>query len=199
MAGEAFITLDSAGIRELERTVGQHLPKELDRARSIALNRTRRGAGTRVSQWIRTKGPKLYNIPAGRIKQGLTVTRVQNRESFRVIGSRKPISLTSFSGTRDLAASGKGVSVAILKGKRVRIASAFIRQPTGGAQVYRRRFVSGQSGAQFGRYPIRRLIGPSVATMMDQTKVEQDLVGFLFDRYETELDRAIRLALRRRG
>lgn len=193
-----FIRIDDSQLRELEGLFSGVMPRQLTRARRTALNRTRRGAKARVSQQVRTKGKKRYNLPAARVKKGLILTRIRNNESFNVIGSRKSISLTTFSGTRDLFRSRRGVSVSILKGQRLRVASAFIRQPRGGAQVFRRAFVHGRSGKQVGRTPIDRLHGPSIAQMMEQNEVENDLADFLSERFNSELTRAINFALRRR-
>ena len=198
MAGrDGFIRIDDSQIRDLERTFSGFLPREVVRAQRVALSRTRRGAQQRVSTLIRSRGQVRYNIPARRAKQGIRVTPIRGG-SFFVIGSNKPLSLTSFTGTRELIASRGGVSVAIRKGERTRIASAFIRQPTGGPQVFRREFISGQRGQQVGRYPIRRLVGPSIANMMDRNDAEDDLAGFLQERFDRELRGAIQAALQRR-
>ena len=195
---EGLIRIDDSQIRELERTFSGILPQELTRAKRTALGRTRRGAQQRVSTLIRDRGEVRYNIPARRAKEGVRVTPLRN-DAFFVIGSNKPLSLTSFTGTRDLIASRRGVSVAIRKGQRARIASAFIRQPAGGPQVFRREFESGNSGKQVGRYPIKLLVGPSIANMMDRNSAEADLADFLQERFDSELAGAIRAALLRRN
>lgn len=194
---DSFIRIDDSQIRELESLFSGILPNELTRARRTALSRTRRGAQQRVSTLIRDRGEVRYNIPARRAKQGIRITPLRN-ESFFVIGDNKPISLTSYTGTRDLVRSGRGVSVAIRKGERTRISSAFIRQPTGGAQVFRREFMSGEQGRQVHRYPIKRLVGPSIANMMNRNDAEADLADFLQERFDNELKGAITAALLRR-
>lgn len=196
MAGNGLIRLDTADLRDMEGALGKALPKQIERAARIALSRTRRGTKNAISTLVRNRGRKPYNIKAARLKRGISITPIRDRSYFIVRGSSKPISLTSFAGTRSLERSGKGVSVEVLKGKRTRIATGFIRQPTGGKQVFRRAFKSGQSGPQVGRYPIKRLTGPSIATMMEQNAAEQDLGQSLSARFETELARAIRYALR---
>lgn len=195
-AGNGFIRIDDSQVRELEGLFSGILPAELTRARRTALSRTRRGSQQRVSTLIRERGEVRYNIPAGRAKQGITATPLRN-ESFFVIGENKPISLTSYTGTRQLIKKG-GVSVAIRKGERTRISSAFIRQPIGGAQVFRREFMSGQRGRQVHRYPIKRLVGPSIANMMNRNDAEADLADFLQERFDSELKGAITAALLRR-
>lgn len=206
MAGrDGFIRIDDSEIRELQRTFSGFLPREVVRAQRVALSRTRRGAKQRVSTLIRTRGEVKYNIPARRAKKGIRVTPIRGG-SFFVIGSNKPISLTSFTRTnqlmRDRTRDGRpkpsGVSVMIRTGQRVRIATAFIRNPSGAPQVFRREFISGQSGRQVGRYPIRRLVGPSIANMMDRNDAEDDLAGFLQERFDRELRGAIQAALQRR-
>ncbi|MFW5816484.1 MAG: phage tail protein [Wenzhouxiangella sp.] len=194
MASNGFIRIDDSQVRELESLFSGILPKELTRARRTALSRTRRGAQQRVSTLIRDRGATRYNIPARRAKDGIRITPLRN-QAFFVIGSNKPISLTSYTGTRDLIRSGRGVSVAVIKGQRTRISSGFIRQPTGGPQVFRREFAGGK---QVGRYPIRRLTGPSIADMMARNDAEADLADSLQDRFDRELKGAITAALRRR-
>ena len=194
---DGIIRIDDSQIRDLESIFSGILPRELTKAKRTALSRTRRGAQQRVSTLIRDRGEVRYNIPARRAKRGIRVTSLRN-DAFFVIGENKPLSLTSFTGTRDLLRSGRGVSVAIRKGERTRIATGFIRQPIGGPQVFRREFVSGQRGQQVHRYPIKRLVGPSIANMMNRNEAEADLAGFLQDRFDRELKGAIRYALQRR-
>lgn len=206
MGSKGFIRIDDSQIRELESLFSGILPRELTRARRTALSRTRRGTQQRVSTLIRERGQVKYNIPARRAKDGIKLTPIRN-EAFFVIGSNKPLSLTSFSRTnqlmggrtRDGRPKGSGVSVMIRAGKRARIYSAWIAQPSiGGQQVFRREFKSGSSGAQVGRYPIKRLVGPSIANMMDRNSAAEDLADFLQDRFDSELKGAIRYALQRR-
>jgi len=196
VAGSGFIRLDTRDLRDVQQIFSKLLPQQLERAQRVALNRTRRGTKAAISTLVRGRGRKPYNIKAARLKRGITVTTIRDNSYYIVQGESKPISLTSFAGTRSLRASGRGVSVEVLKGQRVAIATGFIRQPIGGKQVFRRAFKSGQRGAQVGRYPIKRLTGPSVATMMEQNAAEDDLGRSLAARYEDELARAIRYALR---
>ena len=206
---DGFIRIDDSQIRDLESIFSGILPRELTKAKRTALSRTRRGAQQRVSTLIRDRGEVRYNIPARRAKRGIRVTSLRN-DAFFVIGENKPLSLTSFQRTNQLQKTitrkrdgasvkvGRGVSVAIRKGERARIATGFIRQPIGGPQVFRREFVSGQRGQQVHRYPIKRLVGPSIANMMNRNEAEADLAGFLQDRFDRELKGAIRHALQQR-
>ena len=207
MARSGFIRIDDSQLRELEGLFSGVLPRELKSAQRIALNRTRRGAGSRVSQYLRTKGKIRYNLPAARVKLGLTITSVSQASSFNVIGDPKPISLTTYSSTRQLQSGG--VSVAVRKGARVKIQTGFIRPGLGGApQVFTRFGRAGsllpkkemEKGYHEGkiRTQIRAMKGPSIAGMMRAADVETDLADFLLDRFNTELVRAINLALRRR-
>ena len=200
---DGFIRIDDSQVRDLESIFSGILPRELTKAKRTALSRTRRGAQQRVSTLIRDRGEVRYNIPARRAKKGITVTNIRNN-AFFVIGENKPISLTSFTGTRDLIRSRRGVSVAIRKGERTRISSGFIRtinvkardgSTTPVRQAFRREFIGGK---QVGRYSIKRLVGPSIANMMNRNEAEADLAGFLQDRFDSELKGAIRYALQRR-
>jgi len=207
VARSGFIRIDDSQLRELEGLFSGVLPRELKSAQRIALNRTRRGAGSRVSQYLRTKGKIRYNLPAARVKLGLTITNVRQASSFNVIGNPKPISLTTYSSTRQLQSGG--VSVAVRKGARVKIQTGFIRSGLGGApQVFTRFGRAGsllptrnmRHGFHAGkrRTQIRALKGPSVAGMMRAAQVEDDLAEFVAERFDPELVRAINLALRRR-
>lgn len=203
MAGNGFIRIDDSQVRELESLFSGFLPQEVARAKRTALYRTRQGTKQRVSTLIRTRGTVKYNISAGRANEDITVTSIRN-DSFLVIGSNKPVSVTSFARTNQLwrgrtkdgRPKGSGVSVMIRAGERSRIYSAFIAQPSsGGVQAFRREFVSGQ---QVGRYSIERMVGPSIANMMDRNDAESDLTDFLQERFDSELAGAIRAALLRR-
>ena len=202
---DGFIRIDDSQIRDLESIFSGILPRELTKAKRTALSRTRRGAQQRVSTLIQKRGEVRYNILARRAKRGIRVTSLRN-DAFFVIGENKPLSLTSFSRTnqlmggrtRDGRPKGSGVGVTIRTGERTRIYSAWVAQPIGGPQVFRREFKSGNRGAQVSRYPIKRLVGPSIANMMNRNEAEADLAGFLQDRFDRELKGAIRYALQRR-
>ena len=188
MGSKGFIRIDDSQVRELEGLFSGILPRELNKAKGIALSRTRRGTQQRISTLIRERGEVKYNIPARRAKQGVTLTPIRN-SAFFVFGSNKPLSLTSFTGTRQLKRAG--LSIAIRKGERVRIATGFIQKK----QAFRREFIGGK---QVGRYSIKRLVGPSIANMMNRNSAESDLADFLQDRFDRELAGAIRSALLRR-
>ena len=201
MGSKGFIKIDDSQVRELEGLLSGVLPRELKRAKRTALNRTRRGTQQRLGTLIRERGEVKYNIPARRAKQGVTLTPIRN-SAFFVFGSNRPLSLTSFTGTRQLKRAG--LSIAIRKGERVRISSGFIRivhvkakdgSTTPVKQAFRREFIGGK---QVGRYSIKRLVGPSIANMMNRNNAEADLADFLQDRFDRELAGAIRAALLRR-
>ena len=215
MADRGFIRIDDSQIRELSGLLSGILPKELDRARRIALSRTRRGAQQRVSTLIRDRGKTQYNLSAARAKQGIKVTSIRN-DAFFVIGNGNPISLTSFSGTR--GTKNSGVSVMIIKGRRRRLVSAFIARGVGGAergsasgaeQVFSRFSPRGlhmgrrvmKRGTYAGkrREVIRAVKGPSIASMMRRNEAEEDLADFIQERFDSELARAIRFALSKRS
>ena len=203
MAGNGFIRIDDSQIRELDGLLSGTLPQELDKARRIALARTRRGVPLRMSSLLTDRGEVKYNVGPMRVRQGIKVTRIAN-SAFFVLGSNKPLSLTTFKGTRQLKGrkiprshgrrKGGGVSVAIRKGERLRISSGFILN-VNSRQAFRREFISGR---QAKRYPIKRLVGPSIANMMNRNNAEEDLVVFLQERFDSELERAINYAIKRR-
>ena len=222
---DGFIRIDDSQIRELSGLLSGVLPKELDRARRIALSRTRRGAQQRVSTLIRTRGKTQYNLPARRAKLGIRVTPIRN-DAFFVIGNENPISLTSFSGTLQKFSGkfstgrkrGAGVQVQIIKGQRRRLRSAFIARGVAGEgvlgsekgapQVFSRfsprglhmgrRLMKRGTYAGKTREVIRAVKGPSIASMMRRNEAQEDLADFTQERFDSELSRAIRFALQRR-
>ena len=221
---DGFIRIDDSQIRELSGLLSGVLPKELDRARRIALSRTRRGAQQRVSTLIRTRGKTQYNLPARRAKLGIRVTPIRN-DAFFVIGNENPISLTSFSGTLQKFSGkfstgrkrGAGVQVQIIKGQRRRLRSAFIARGVGGKergsasgadQVFSRfsprglhmgrRLMKRGTYAGKTREVIRAVKGPSIASMMRRNEAQEDLADFVQERFDSELARAIRFALNKR-
>ena len=194
------IRIDDRELRSAVRSFAFYTPRELRRAKRVALSRTRRGVKQRISTLVRERGERKYNVPARRVSRAVSMSPIFN-DSFTVYGSNKPIPLISYSGRqgapRDRRKSGGGVSVVIRDGRRVAIRSAFIAASTrnGARQVFRRTFTGG--GGQVGRKPIDRLVGPAVATMMRVNNAQEDLADFLQERFDTELQRALVFALRR--
>lgn len=207
MASNGFIRLDDSQIRELESLFSGILPRELTRAQRTALSRTRRGAKQRVSTLIHKRGEQRYNLPARRIKEDIVVTTLK-KQSFFVLGKKKPVSLIDYSKTNRI--DGGGVSAAVIKGERFKMWTAFIRPGVGsGKQLVFSRFSSdgqhmGRRTMKRGRYKgkrrevIRAVTGPSVADMMNRNNAEADLADFLQDRFDGELKGAITYALLKR-
>jgi hypothetical protein len=208
MAGNGFIRIDDSQIRELDGLLSGTLPRELDKARRIALARTRRGVAMRMSTLITDRGEVKYNVGAMRVRRGIKITSIRN-SAFFVIGSNKPLSLTSFLNTSQRKGRkppkgssrrrriGAGLFFSVRKGEKLRISSGFILN-VNSRQAFRREFMSGQRGRQVHQYPIKRLVGPSIANMMNRNNAEEDLVKFLQERFDSELESAINYAIKRR-
>jgi len=202
-----FIRIDDSQIKKLGQLFSGVFPKELERAKRNAMIGVRKGAKQRTSQWIRTKGKVKYNLPAARANRGIWVTNYV-RGSFFVIGSKKPISLTSFSGTKKLQNGKPSVKVSSKTG-RVHFTKSFIAPALGGAEQVFTRYsrnggTLGERIMRKGRYAgkkrgvIRALKGPSIADMMLTNDVEEELAKFLQERYDRELANSVKNILNRR-
>lgn len=116
----------------------------------------RRGIGTlarRLPVAARRDMQQEYNLPAGRINAGLTVSRTADAVELR--GSKRGIGLVAY-GARQ---TKRGVVVSILRGKTETWPDAFIAAGrNGNRQVFVRK------GRE--RLPIDALYGSSIATML---------------------------------
>lgn len=201
MAGNrnGLIRLDDSEIRELERLFSGVMPKELRRATYRALTRTRQGSKKQISDLVTKDGAEKYNVKIGRVKRGVFMTRIRN-DAFTIFGQNRPISLSTFKGTRQLLKTGRngkkrgaGVQTQVIQGDRKRIHSAFIARK-GSDQVFRRVF---EGGKQVKRNPIERLVGPSVADMMEKNDAEKRIADYALPRFDGELKTALNYVLAR--
>lgn len=198
------VKIDSRQVAELESVFGEIAPKELKKSMNRALTRTRRRAKTESTKKIRER----YNIPVARANKDTILTRPNYQQFFfRVIGRKKPIGLISFKPGRPRQ-TAKGVTVAVEKKKRKLIRRAFIAKgvngntqvftrftPKGQPLPYRRTTYQGRSGRL--RQKIRSIQGPSVSDMMIGSDVAAHLGGILADTFSAELERNLRLLLKR--
>lgn len=200
------IQIDDREIRRLENDVSQDVRTGVKRAQRRALSLTRRKSGTLVSGHVR----ETYNIQARRLKRDVVLTRANySSMSFRVIGRPGPISTIRFRGKAGPARkTQRGVSVAVKIGERRVIRSAFKATALGGNEQIMSRFAPDGTPLPFrtmrrGRYAgqrkqvVRVVKGPSAANMLFETEVDEPLAAEATTVFLSEVDRQLRLFLRR--
>ena len=140
-----------------------------------ALNKMADQGKVASAREVRSAG---YNLKVGTIKKGIRVKRATKSElRATIIATGKPIPLIEY-GARQVA---KGVSVNVLKGRKV-IAGAFIAtMPSGHKGVFVRedgakhKKVGQGKQASWHPLPIRELFGPSVLDGMGSKAVQAAL------------------------
>jgi len=147
-------------------------------AGSAALNRMAQQSRTQANRLVRER----YNVKAGVLNSALTTersTKTTLRSKVKAKGRRIP--LVEF-GARGRIPSSKrsvGVSVEVVRGRRLTSAGTFLAIPTFGRNT-------GAKGVymRWGKtqYPIRRLYGPSVPQMFTATAVYRKLIEFVHER-----------------
>jgi len=160
-----------------------------NRAMVRALNKTAEQVRTAASREIRRAG---YNIPAATIKRQLKMGYASSGNlRATVTAGGKPIPLINY-GARQ---TGKGVSVNVLRGRRI-IAGAFIAtMPSGHKGVYVReanakhKKVMRGTKAEWHALPIRELFGPSVPDGLTNEAVRQSLQSLIVDKFPQVLRR----------
>jgi hypothetical protein len=152
-----------------------------------ALNKTATQVRTRASREIRAAG---YNLKAADVKKALTIKRASSGELVAsVIAKGRPIPLIKY-GARQTA---RGVSVQVMKGRKV-IAHAFIAtMPNGHTGVYVRTGAGHTKVVRNGKaswhgLPIEELFGPSVPDGLANKVVQQLLQEFVADRFPDILE-----------
>jgi hypothetical protein len=132
-----------------------------------------------------------YNMKIGEIKKGIKVRKATKSElRASVIASGKPIPLIQYSARE----TAKGVSVSVLKGRKV-IAGAFIAtMPSGHKGVFVRepgakhKKVGQGKSASWHALPIKELYGPSIPSGMANDAVQSALQRFISERFPALLE-----------
>jgi hypothetical protein len=159
-----------------------------DKATVRALNKTADQAKVQASRQIRDTG---YNLKAGDIKAAMRVMRASpDNLVASVVTSGRPIPLIKY-GARQVKA---GVSVNVLKGRKV-IQHAFIAtMPNGHTGVYVReaggKHVKVRSS--WHQLPIRELFGPSIPEAIVNSAVQEALRAFIVDKFPSILQQETR-------
>ena len=154
-----------------------------------ALNKTVDSVVVAAARAVRDAG---YNLKIAAIKKTIK-KRYANQGNLRasVVASGRPIPLLQY-GARQ---TGKGVTVNVLKGRRL-IAGAFIAtMPSGHQGVYvrdpggRHVKVNRTGKASWHQLPIRELFGPSVPDGLANKAVQDSLQQLIADRFPKLLER----------
>lgn len=161
--------------------------KAADRYRSIAKNlpqAKQRAIGTlkrRLLTEARRDIQEEYNLPAGRIAQGLSVSA--NDDSILLTGKARGIGRINFGGRQP---KGGLVTTQVFKqGGRETLPNAFIAKGLGGnTQIFQRTTKK--------RLPIETLYGPSVAQMLRKQGRSDRLAEFARKILSNEIDRALK-------
>lgn len=145
-----------------------------DKATVSALNKVAAQARTAAAKTIRAAG---YNLKASVIKDQMRISKASPSRLIATVTARgKPIPLINY-GARPVSG---GVSVNVLKGRKV-IAHAFIAtMPSGHRGVFIRQGSTHKKVVKGGRVvlerlPIKQLFGPSVPDAMGNAAVMQAL------------------------
>ena len=159
-----------------------------DKATASALNKMADQVKVRSAREIRAVG---YSLRAATIKKGLTVRRANPRQlKAAVVAQGRPIPLIEFSARQ----TSKGVSVAVLNGRKV-IPGAFIAvMPSGHRGVFvrqdggRHKKVMTGGKASWHQLPIRELFGPSVPDGLANRQAQQILQDFITEKFPAILE-----------
>jgi hypothetical protein len=154
-----------------------------DQATVRALNKMGDQVKVAAARSVRDAG---YNLKIGDIKKALKVVKAtQGNLRATVVASGKPIPLILY-GAR---ATAKGVTVSVLKGRKV-IAGAFIATMPGGHKgVFvrepnaRHKKVARGGKPAWNALPIRELYGPSIPDGMANAAVQEALMALIADKF----------------
>lgn len=189
--GYAMATLFSTNVRTNADSVVMELlgaAQETPEAVMRALNKMAEQGKVAGAREVRAAG---YNLKIGAIKKGIKVRRATKSElRASVIATGKPVPLIEY-GARQTA---KGVSVSVLKGRKV-IAGAFIAtMPSGHSGVFVReqgakhKKVGQGKQASWHALPIKELFGPSVPDGMGNKAVQVALQRLFTEKFPTLLE-----------
>ncbi len=148
-------------------------------ATRIALNKTAEQMKTALAREIAQAG---YKMKSSAIKKGIRIVRASDGSlSAHVIASGRPIPLVEFNAR----ATAKGVSVSVLKGRKI-IKGAFIATMPNGKRIVairepnaRHRKVNKGDKPRWSALPIRQLYGPSIP----DAAINPAVVKAVYDKY----------------
>lgn len=157
-----------------------------------SVNKTLTGIRTDAVQEIYN----VLNLTKKRIRRDFTIRKMNWSDPVAKISSTgRPVSLTTFSGTRQVK-SGVSVKVKRSASRKV-IRHAFIETVKGARQAFRREYRGPRSPHRVGfaygalplayRYPIHRLTGPRIQDIYD----EPEVIGAVLKKADGRLAKAL--------
>jgi hypothetical protein len=173
------------------RTMARRLSSEqIAKATARAINHTLAKGKTAGAQGITSR----YNMPSKGLKQRLPLVKASQRKlSGKVDASTKPIPLLAFRGTKQ---NSKGVSVAVVKGERKTIRSAFIQTTRKGRKGVFARGQHTSNGFEFRHkriektgpdMPIEELYSVSTFSAGDSVEVQGRISSVVHSSYTSRL------------
>lgn len=195
------VTIDRSQIKAVRGAlygIRNGFPRVLTRA----VNKTLLGVRTDATQEIYN----LLNLTKKRIRKDFSITKMTwSSPVARIASTGKPVSLTTFAGTRHVKT---GVSVKIKRtGARKVIRHAFVEEVKGAKQAFRREYRGTRAPFRPGfayarmprtyRYPIHRLTGPRIQDIYDDPAVMGKVMEKTDKRLSTHLDREVAYELRK--
>jgi Prophage minor tail protein Z (GPZ) len=168
-----------------------------DRAVASALNKTVTQARTAASREIRGAG---YNLKAGDVKKAMRMQRATSGQlRASLIASGRPIPLFKYSAR----ATAKGVSVSVMKGRKL-IAGAFIAtMPNGRRGVFVRDMTKARHPRtkknKYADLPIKELYGPSIPAALANAKVQDALLTIMNEKFPKILEHECKWLARKLG
>lgn len=194
-----FIPMSNTGFSVNVRSNAQQVALEMtavgqemhDTAMMRALNKMADQVKVQAAREVRDAG---YNLKASTVKAAIKVRRASPGNLRAVVStSGRPIPLIQYGATQPQAS--KGVTINVLKGRKL-LAGAFIAtMPSGHRGVYVRekggRHVKVTRGgkASWHQLPIRELFGPSIPDGIANKAVQEALQQLIADKFPAILQR----------
>lgn len=123
---------------------------------------------------------------------GYTKATVSNGMKSAVVARGKGLSLKYFSSFQEVT----GVSVEVRKGKRHIIKGSFGRNiPRLGGNVFVRALKEGSTEKRVNRTPIKKLLGPGVATMLNRDVIK-GVIALIDRKFKSIMDHEIKYYLK---
>lgn len=158
-----------------------------------ALTRASRSTVAEANRAVREELNIKASALSGRSGRTITTTKPSNQSAtVRIKGQGVPLS--EFRGTRELKASGRGLSVQVLKGGRRKVLASRFLHPLTGTSIEREQ----RGTKRVPRIPVRVLFGPSVAQVIGRSTVLGKLTSHAETRFMLEFQRELLFRLTRR-
>jgi hypothetical protein len=172
-----------AALRNLAARMG-----ELEKKGKTAVDRAKATVGRRIKPEARRQLQAVYNLPAGKILDGLKSRT--DADSVELTGSGKGVNITSYGATwRGPKSDGVAVKIKRDGPKQIRPGS-FIAKGANSNRVALEREM--KNGKRAPRYPLKGVYGPSIAQQLKDEKRGDELAEFAQEVLSNEIDRLTR-------